>query len=177
MTIFTYFSFDRCVLISYLGAMQSSQQIKRSKIFYRVPFQQRILAGVVFLGMSALFGFFRLTAEGEIDLGFWLGLCGFKQRFGLPCPTCGMTTSAVAFAEGKILEAFYIQPAVGLLCCILAVVAFLALFVAIFGVYFDFFERLVAGVKIKHIILVLILLIAAGWVVTLAQALAAGKQG
>ena len=36
-----------------------------------------------------------------------LGLpaCGFPQRWGLPCPTCGMTTAFAWLVRGRILEA------------------------------------------------------------------------
>jgi len=86
-----------------------------------------------------------------------------------------MTTSVSAFAQGRIFEAFYIQPASALLCCVLAVSAFLALFIAVFGVYFGFIKRFFAEVKIRYIILALIVIIAAGWAVTLARALAAHR--
>jgi len=84
-----------------------------------------------------------------------------------------MTTSVLAFSQGKIFESFYIQPAAALLCCVLVVIAFLALFTAVFGVYFGFVRRFITEVKIKHIVLALIVIIAAGWAVTLARALAA----
>ena len=165
--------------------MRESQQLNKLKIFCRsllevnrrlltgrVSFRQRLTAGLVFLVVVGLFGFFRLAANGKIDIGLLLGPCGFKQRYGLPCPTCGITTSAVAFAQGKIFESFYIQPAGALLCCVLAVSAFLALFTAVFGVYFSFIRRFFIEVKIKHIILALIIIVASGWAVTLARALA-----
>jgi len=114
-----------------------------------------------------------LAANGKIDLGRWLVPCGFEQKYGLPCPTCGMTTAVVAFAQGKVLEAFYIQPAAALLCCMFLIIAFLAFLIAVFGVYFRFINRFFAEVKIKHIVLALIVITAAGWAVTLAQALAA----
>jgi hypothetical protein len=60
---------------------------------------------------------------------------------------------------------------------VLAVSAFLAFFVAVFGVYFDFLNRFFSKVKIKYIILALIIIVAAGWAITLARALAANNQG
>ncbi len=102
--------------------------------------------------------------------------CGFKQRFGLPCPTCGMTTSMIAFCQGKIIEAFYIQPAMGLFCCVLVIIAVLSLFTGVFGVYFEFIRRFFTQVKIRYIIAALLVIVAAGWAVTLARALAAGGQ-
>jgi len=63
------------------------------------------------------------------------------------------------------------------LCCVLLVIAFFALLVAVFGVYFRFLRRLVAEVKLRHIILALVIIILAGWVVTLVRALATNRQG
>ncbi len=84
-----------------------------------------------------------------------------------------MTTATLAFAQGKIVEAFYIQPACGLLCSLMAVTAFVAFIVAVFGVYFGFIRRFFAEVKLRYMILALIIIVAAGWAVTLARALAA----
>ncbi len=41
-----------------------------------------------------------------------LGLpsCSFLARTGLPCPTCGMTTSLSAMAHGQVLLAWQAQP-------------------------------------------------------------------
>ena len=125
--------------------------------------------------LAASFGLFVLVGHYKIPL--WPFPCGFKQKYNLPCPTCGVTTSVEAFAQGKILESFYVQPAAALLCCVLAVLAFLAFFVAVFGVYFDFLNRFFSKVKIKYIIIALIIIVAAGWAVTLARALAANNQG
>lgn len=132
-------------------------------------------AVIVFSAVVGFFGLFALAGHYNIDMGRWLGYCGFKQRYGLPCPTCGMTTATLAFAQGKIFEAFFIQPAGALLCSVLVVIAFLALVIAVFGVYFRFLERFFREVKVKYIILTLIVIIAAGWAVTLARALAAGN--
>jgi hypothetical protein len=148
--------------------MQNSQQSDKMKIFRRASRQQRLLATTVFLALAASFGLLHLAATNRIDIGRWLNPCGFKQRFNLPCPTCGMTTSALAFARGQILQSFYIQPAAAMLCGILVIVAFLAFFTAVFGVYFQLLVR----IKLKYVILVLVAIIAAGWMVTLARALA-----
>jgi len=125
--------------------------------------------------LAAFFGLFWLAGHYRFDP--WPFPCGFKQRYNLPCPGCGITTSVVAFAQGKIFEAFYIQPAAALLCCVLVVVAFLAFLIAVFGVYFGFLKRFVTEVKVRYIILALIIIMVAGWAVTLARALAAENQG
>lgn len=148
--------------------MQVGQQMNsKVEVFYRASRRQRFVAGLVFLGVAGLFGLLWLAAHYRIIP--WPTICGFEQRHGLPCPTCGFTTSAIAFAQGKIFESFYIQPAGALLCCILAVSGFLALLIAVFGVYSGYLERFFAEVKIKYIILALIIIIAGGWAVTLAR--------
>jgi hypothetical protein len=111
------------------------------------------------------------------DFGLLFGPCGFRQRTGLTCPTCGMTTAILAFARGKVLTAFYVQPAAALLCSLLVLVAFFALLTAVSGVYFIVFDRLLAEVRLKHVVLGLLVILAAGWAVTLARALAAQTQG
>jgi hypothetical protein len=87
-----------------------------------------------------------------------------------------MTTSALAFARGKIFESFYIQPAAALLCSILVVVAFLAFIIAVSGVYFSFLVWFFTKVKARYVIAVLLVIIAAGWLVTLARALATNAR-
>ncbi len=155
--------------------MLIDKQLNKTKFFYRASRQQRLVAGLVFLGIIAVFAFLWLSAKGIINIGLLFGPCGFKQRYGLPCPTCGITTSAIAFASGQVLKAFYIQPAGAFFCCIMVVSAFFALFTTVFGVYFVFLKRFFDEVKAKYIILALVIIIAAGWIVTLARALAAGN--
>ncbi|MHC4284986.1 MAG: hypothetical protein ACYSWZ_18760, partial [Planctomycetota bacterium] len=62
---------------------------------------------------------------------------------------------------------------IALLCSVMVVVAFFAFFIAVFGVYSGFINRIFTEIKIKHIILALIIITAAGWAVTLARSLAA----
>jgi hypothetical protein len=154
--------------------MQVNQQVSKPKIFCRASSRQRLVAGGVFLALAAFFGLFALTGHYKIPL--WPFPCGFKQKFNLPCPTCGVTTSVKAFAQGKILESFYIQPAAAILCCLLAVSAIFALFIAVFGIYSDFLNRFFTEIKIKYIVLALIVIVAVGWAITLAKALAANSQ-
>ncbi|MGA1980542.1 MAG: DUF2752 domain-containing protein [Sedimentisphaerales bacterium] len=155
--------------------MQTNQQISEPKILCRASHRQRLAAGGVFLSLAGFFGLFALM--GHYKISPWPFPCGFKQRYNLPCPTCGVTTSVKAFAQGKILESFYVQPAAALLCSVLAVSVFLAFFMAVSGIYFSFLNRFFTEVKIKYIILALIVIVAAGWAVTLARALAANNQG
>ena len=166
--------------------MQASQRLNKLKIICLTPLKvsrrlltgrassrQRVIAGIIFLAIVASFGFLWSAASGKIDIGRWLGPCGFKQRYGLPCPTCGITASALVFTQGKFFESLYIHPAGALLCSVLVITGFLAFLTSIFGVYFDFLKRFFSEVKIRYIILALIIIIVAGWAVTLARALAA----
>ena len=158
--------------------MQASQQLNTPKFFCRASARQRAVAALVFLSIIGFFVFFWFAARYKISL--WTYGCGFKQKYGLPCPGCGMTTSALKFAQGNIFGrdgAFYTQPAAAFLCCVLVVIAILAFSAAVFGVYFRFLKRFLIEVKIKYIILALIIIIAAGWAVTLARALAERSQG
>ena len=64
-----------------------------------------------------------------------LGLepCQFLVRTGLPCPSCGMTTSYSWFARGNFLASLYVQP-MGFLLALLTVLAFwVGLYVAATG--------------------------------------------
>ncbi len=168
-----FFKVDNITIFSYFNeVMQTSQQINKTKIFCKATARQRLLAGLVLLAVAAFLGFLRLAATGRIDIDRWVDPCGVKQRYGLTCPTCGMTTSAITFAKGKIFEAFYIQPAGALFCCVLVAAGFLALLTAAFGLYFSFINRFFSEVKVKYIILTLLIIVCAGWAVTLARALA-----
>ncbi len=40
-----------------------------------------------------------------------IGACAFRQAYGIPCPNCGMTRSAVLFAHGNLQEALRMNPA------------------------------------------------------------------
>jgi hypothetical protein len=152
-----------------------SQQLNKPKFFYRASSSQRKIAAIVCLGIIVFFAVFALAGHYKADMGRWLGRCGFQQRTGLPCPTCGMTTATLAFAQGRIIEAFYIQPACGLLCCVMVIAAVLSFIIAVFGLNFRFIERFFEEVKLRYMILALIIIIIAGWAVTLARALAANN--
>jgi hypothetical protein len=154
--------------------MQLSQQLNETKFFIQATPKQRAVARLIFWVVFGLWVVLLLASKGKIDLGFWIGVCGFKQRYGLPCPTCGMTTAAMAFACGKIIESFYIQPAGALLCSVAAISGFLALFTMVFGVYFSFLKRF-AEIKVRYIIWTLVVIIIAGWIFMLLRTLVANN--
>jgi len=86
----------------------------------------------VALGALALLGVAAALQPNPRGLGTHeqLGLraCGFHERTGYPCPTCGMTTAFAYAARGRLVEAFVVQPAGALL-------ALGCLVVAVFGGY------------------------------------------
>jgi len=150
--------------------MQISGQLNKPSFFRKASTRQRAAAGIVLLLVLGFFGLFRLWAAGKIDMECWVTPCGFKQQYDLPCPTCGMTTSVLAFASGKVVDSFFIQPAAALMCWIGVLTAFFAFIMAVFGVNFRFLDKFFVGMKIKYIVLALIIVVAAGWMVTLMQA-------
>ena len=138
----------------------------------RVTPCQRIAAVAVFVAVVAVFGVLFAGARGRIEMSRLFGICGFKQVYGLPCAGCYMTTAAMAFAQGRIGESFYIQPAGALFCCILVAAGVLALLISVFGVKFRFLHEPLTWRKIKYFIVSMLIIMAAGWAVTLARALA-----
>jgi len=153
--------------------MPDSQMRNKDKVILRATRRQRFIAGIVFISAVVFFAISLLAAHRKINL--WPYPCSFKQQYNLPCPACGMTTAVCAFAQGKIPDAFLIQPAAAFLCFVFALSGFLAFLVACFGVYFSFLNRLFEEVKIRHIILALMFILAAGWAVTLARAMAINR--
>ncbi len=153
--------------------MQKCQQVKGSKYVRRASIRGRTTAALFAAGVIALFGGLWLLQRVGFDFGLLFGPCGMKQRTGLPCPTCGMTTCVLAFARGELWTAFYVQPAGAFLCALLIVAAFFAFLMAVLGVYFHFFDRLWAELRVRYVVAGLLVILAAGWAVTLARAWAA----
>lgn len=153
--------------------MQERQHDNRIKAIRRASRRQRGIAALIACGIIGLFGGLWLLQRVGFDFGLIFPPCGLRMRTGLTCPTCGMTTAVLAFARGQVLTAFYVQPAAGLICSAMIVVAFFTFLIAAFGVYFSFLDRLFAEVRILHLVVGLLVILAAGWAVTLARALAA----
>jgi hypothetical protein len=148
-----------------------------SKYFNKASRGQRKIAALIFLVIAAGFIVLVLAAYGRIELGFWLVPCGFKQRFHLPCPSCGMTTSAVAFVKGQLIQSFWIQPA-GFVICLLALIsAVLSFLTAVFGIYFSFLKYIFRKSNIKYIILAIMIILAAAWAVTISRAIVENRAG
>lgn len=135
-----------------------------------VTIRQRIVAGVVFLAILGFFSFLLAAGKGWIDPTRLFGICGFKEATGYPCMGCYMTRSGMAFASGRVFEAFYIQPAGAFFCCVIVVIWVFSLLIAVFGVNYRLLHgRLNRRVVIYITLLVLAILIC-GWAVTFSRA-------
>lgn len=150
--------------------MVQSQQPNAPKTFARAAARQRLIAAIVFFAIAGSFAAFWLVARYDINL--YPFPCGFKQRYGLPCPTCGFTHAVLYFAQGQIIRSFSAQPAAALFCTLAVVTAFFAFLIAAFGIYSPALKRRITSVKLRYIIAVLVFVIVAGWVVTLVKTLA-----
>ena len=131
------------------------------------------IAALIVLLFLALWGLQRV----HFDFGLLFNPCGFYVRTGWPCPGCGMTRSVLAFARGQIGLSFSLQPAAAFGCLVLTVIAFLASLVAVTGVYFKALDRFLEEVKPSHLIIGVLVVISAGWAVTLARAFAEKNTG
>jgi hypothetical protein len=59
--------------------------------------------------------------------------CDLLARTGMPCPSCGMTTSFAWFARGNLVASFYVQP-MGMVLAVLTAAAFwVGLYMAVSG--------------------------------------------
>jgi hypothetical protein len=152
--------------------MAENQEPTRQNFLKKATKNGRVIAVWLFLAGLAIMIFLVLAGNGVIDISKYMLPCGMKVRYGLPCPTCGFTTSALAFFSGDVLGAFYIQPAGALLCLALLLTVFLAFITAVFGVYFPFLKKLAGRLKLWQIILAVIVILAGAWAVTLSRALA-----
>jgi hypothetical protein len=132
-----------------------------------------LIASLIVFLFVALWG----LQKANFDFGLLFNPCGFQKNTGWPCPGCGMTRSVLAFARGQIGLSFYTQPAAALGCLLLVMIAFLASLVAVAGVYFRALDRFLKEVKPSHLVIGLLVVISAGWAVTLARALVDKNTG
>jgi hypothetical protein len=131
----------------------------------------RLIAAAIFLGIACAFILLWLGEHGTIQFRYIFGVCGFKQRFGLPCPGCGWTHAAQAFTAGDLIRAFWIQPAAAVFCGVAILTAILALHTAVFGIHSGLQQLLIRLRFWKYVIIGSCVVILLSWLVTLARAL------
>jgi hypothetical protein len=149
------------------------QQTNGRRWLRRASAGERKIGALIATGVIAVFAGLYLLQWLHVDFAMLFGQCGMMQRTGLPCPTCWMTRSVLAFARGDVIGSFYMQPAAAFLCSFLVIGAFFALLTAAFGIYFTVLDRLFSEIKVRHWVIGLLIILAAGWAVTMARALAA----
>ena len=144
----------------------ASVKLKIRSFTGRADRGQRVESAIVFAIILGLFCFAYFIGAGVIDAESLFGKCGFKQYHGFACPFCGFTTAAAAFTNGKILSAFYLQPAAGIIYSLLAILGVLSLLTACFGVDFHFLPP-IRQWRASYIVAAVVVIIAFGWAVVL----------
>ena len=103
----------------------------------RLSLGMRAVAMLIALACLATFvaaGLLEPNARGTgTHTGLGFRSCQFLVQTGLPCPSCGMTTSFAWFVRGNLPASFWVQPA-GTLVAIAAGLAFwVCLYLALTG--------------------------------------------
>jgi hypothetical protein len=127
----------------------------------------RVAAAGIFLVIIGGGYLLRASSRKNVDLSYWFGVCGFKQRFGLPCPGCGWTHAAEMFVTGHFLQALTIQPAAAFFCVVLSLAAIFALHSAVFGINSWFLKRIFSSKGGGFLLIAACVVILAGWLVNL----------
>ncbi len=108
-----------------------------SPVPQRVPLLHRAIAAAVAIGCLSVLVTAVLIRPSDTGMGthHQLGLaeCQFLRTSGLPCPSCGMTTSFAWFVRGNILASLYTQPMGTLLATGAALTFWAALYIAATG--------------------------------------------
>lgn len=101
------------------------------------------------------------TGEGT-HTRMGLQKCEWLQRVGVPCPTCGMTTSFAWFARGNWLASFYVQPMGFLLALLTGGIFWAGLYMALTG---GPLQRLLRQIPMNKVLVAMIAfgIIAWGW--------------
>jgi hypothetical protein len=66
-------------------------------------------------------------------LALGLNKCGFLVAFGIPCPSCGMTTSWAWVVRGNLIASLWVQPMGTLLALLTAMFFWGGLYLAVTG--------------------------------------------
>jgi hypothetical protein len=104
----------------------------------RVGITGRMLAGAIGFGCLALLTLSAVLMPNPRGMGTHstsLGLppCNFLQTTGLPCPSCGMTTSFSWLAHGNLVASAYVQPMGAVLALLAAASVWAGLYICITG--------------------------------------------
>ncbi len=86
--------------------------------------------------------------------------CQFLERTGIPCPSCGMTTSFSLFVRGKILGSLYVQPMGAVLAALTTLTFWATLYLAFTG---KPIARLVRMIPSRYYVTPLLVWALVGW--------------
>lgn len=101
-----------------------------SRFFSRPGVPAGVTGALVLLQLALWRALTTATTTSVSFAGRELGLaCSFKQRFGIPCPNCGMTRGVLLSLHGELAQAFALNPAAPLL--VFGVVLFAAAMLAL----------------------------------------------
>jgi hypothetical protein len=130
----------------------------------RLSIGGRILAGSIALAcLSVLIAAVKLnpSATGvatHTAMGF--DECQFLKRTGLPCPSCGMTTSFAWYARGNALASLYVQPMAFLLALLFTAAVWAGAYIALTG---KPAHRLLRLIPSRYYLLPIMLFAALAW--------------
>jgi hypothetical protein len=150
------------------------QQQKNIGFFRKATRQERIISAYIFFIAAGICVFLILGSTGQINLERVFSPCGFKMKYNLPCPACGITTSMLAFFRGQIAKSIITQPAGAILCIILLISVLLAFISAFLGVFFSHIDKLFTKIRLRYIIIIIIAVFVISWIITLARTITAG---
>lgn len=102
----------------------------------RLGVGERLLALVIGLSCGAILAIALTLHPNPNGVGTHAGFvglqpCRFLDRTGLPCPSCGMTTSFSWFVRGNVLASIYVQPMGFILAVLTCACLWVAFYVAI----------------------------------------------
>lgn len=124
----------------------------------------RVLAGGVALVCLAILvtGMLLRPDPSGISTHAQLGFpkCQFEARTGLPCPSCGFTTSVSFFARGNVLASLYVQPMGFVIAVLCAMTVWIGFYIALTG---RPVHRLMAMVPWQRWLIALLTIAIGGW--------------
>jgi hypothetical protein len=109
----------------------------RSTLANRLSVGERMLAGFIALVCLGVFVVAAILKPSPDGMGthrqMGLSQCAWLERTGLPCPSCGMTTSFAWFVRGNFLASFYVQPMGAVLAALCGMTIWGGAYIAITG--------------------------------------------
>jgi len=124
----------------------------------------RFAAAVVFIVCAGVLGVAYGLTPSDQGVGthraMGLPACGLLETTGIPCMTCGMTTSFSYAAKGHFISAFLTQPAGALLALLTAMAAVLSGYALVAGMSL---APIMSALWRPRVIVIAMVLAAAAW--------------